>query len=366
MSITLRKKTIKNGQMQSLYLDIYEDGIRSKETLKMNIFTNPKTPIEKNYNKETESLANAIRAKRELEIRDGIHGFKSNKNRNCDFLDYFDTLVKHRAKTGVNHDTWLSVYRHLETYIKGLIRRPRFDEVDVIWLENFKNYLLSKVSQNSAHSYFNKIKASLHQAERDKIIGVNPAHRVASPKQKDTKREYLTENELKKLAPIEFKYNEMKRAFFFSVFTGLRWSDIEKLKWSEIRFNDKLQWHIVYTQRKTKDAETLPISEQAKDLLGKAGKSNELIFKDLKYSARHNTDLQNWITKAGIEKHITFHCARHTYATLLISNGTDMLSVSKMLGHRNLKTTEIYAKVIDKLKVEAANNIPKINFNFND
>ena len=365
MSVTVRPKAIKNGKMQSLYLDVYENGIRSKETLKLTIHTNPKTPLEKIHNKEIKNYADAIRAKRELEIRDGIYGFKSIKNRKNDFLDYFNLLVKHRANTGVNHDTWLSVYRHLESYVKESGRRPRFDEIDVMWLENFKNNLLTKVGQNSAHSYFNKVKACLHQAERDKIISINPAHRVTSPKQKDTKREYLTQEELQKLAPIKFKHPEMKTAFFFSVFTGLRWSDIEKLKWSEIRYNDELKWHIVYTQRKTKDAETLPISQQAIDLLGKKGKPDELIFKNLKYNARNNTDLQDWITKAGISKHITFHCARHTYATLLISNGTDMLSVSKMLGHRNLKTTEIYAKVIDKLKVEAANNIPKIDFNFN-
>lgn len=365
MSVTVRKKPIKNGQMQSIYLDIYKDGFRTKETLDLKLYTNAKTPKEKNHNKETENLAESICAKRVLAVNTGTYGFTMKKNYKDDFLDYFDKLVKHRSKTGVNHDTWLSVYRHLEKYIKELGRRPKFDEIDVLWLENFKNYLLKKVSQNSAHTYFNKLKASLHQAERDKIISNNPAYRVKSPEQKDTKREYLTKEELQKLAPIDFKYPELKRAFFFSAFTGLRWSDIEKLKWSEIRFNDELGWHIIYTQRKTKDAQTLPIQQQARDLLGIEGKPNELVFKDLKYSARHNLFLQNWIYKAGIEKQITFHCARHTYATLLITNGTDIVSVSKMLGHRNIKTTEIYAKVIDKLKVEAANNIPKIDFNFN-
>ncbi len=126
--------------------------------------------------------------------------------------------------------------------------------------------------------------------------------------------------------------------------------------WSEIQSSGD-NYYIRFRQKKTKGSETLPISKQAFDILGERGKPEEAIFEDLKYSAWNNLKLREWVMKAGITKHITFHCARHTYATLQLNLGTDIYTVSKMLGHRHLKTTEVYAKVIDKKKQEAANRI---------
>jgi site-specific recombinase XerD len=101
----------------------------------------------------------------------------------------------------------------------------------------------------------------------------------------------------------------------------------------------------------------LPISDEAYNLLGEKGKPTEPVFPDLIYSDSRNADLYRWMIKAGIEKHITFHCARHTYATLQLTLGTDIFTVSKLLGHRHLKTTQIYANVIDEKKTVAANKI---------
>ena len=149
----------------------------------------------------------------------------------------------------------------------------------------------------------------------------------------------------------------MKTAFLFSALTGLRWSDIQKLSWAEMQHSEDIGHYIRYTQKKTKGSETLPISEQAFGFLGERGEPNERVFMGLKYSAWHNMRLQQWAMRAGISKSITFHCARHTYATLQLTLGSDIYTVSKMLGHKHLKTTEIYAKVIDHKKKEAANRI---------
>jgi integrase len=149
----------------------------------------------------------------------------------------------------------------------------------------------------------------------------------------------------------------LKKAFIFSALTGLRWSDIEKLIWSEIQHSKEMGYYIRFRQKKTKGAETLPISEQARELLGEKGEQNDQIFKGLHYSAWSNLKLQQWVMKAGIPKNITFHSARHTYATLQLTLGTDIYTVSKLLGHKELKTTQIYAKVIDDKKKEAANRI---------
>ena len=137
----------------------------------------------------------------------------------------------------------------------------------------------------------------------------------------------------------------------------MRWSDVQKMTWSEVQFSNEIGHYIRFRQKKTKGAETQPISEQAFELLGERTIPDERVFVGLKYSAWHNLKLQQWVMKAGISKTITFHCARHTYATLQLTLGTDIYTVSKLLGHKDLKTTQIYAKIIDERKKEAANKI---------
>jgi integrase len=137
----------------------------------------------------------------------------------------------------------------------------------------------------------------------------------------------------------------------------ISWQDINKLRWSEIQHSNEIGYYIRFIQKKTKAAETLPISEQALEFLGDRTAENNRIFADLHYSAWYNIKLQQWVLKAGITKAITFHCARHTYATLQLTLGTDIYTVSKLLGHKDLKTTQIYAKIIDERKTLAANKI---------
>lgn len=140
----------------------------------------------------------------------------------------------------------------------------------------------------------------------------------------------------------------IKITFQFSCLTGLRWSDIFKMKWSEIK-SSKGEYKIVFNQQKTKQLEYLPIFNQAKELLGKVGEPDERVFKGLRYSNYMNMELQRWVINAGItNKIITFHCARHSFATLQLTYGTDLYTVSKLLGHKNISTTQIYSKVIDQ------------------
>src|SRR5690606_10239252 len=143
----------------------------------------------------------------------------------------------------------------------------------------------------------------------------------------------------------------------FSALTGLRFSDIQKLTWGEIRHIKGKGYQIRYRQKKTNGEETLWIPDQAYELLGKTGMSTDEVFEGLTYSAFHNRHLYQWISAAGITKDVTFHCFRHTFATLQLMEGTGIVTVSKMLGHKDLKTTMIYAKVADELKREAANKI---------
>lgn len=169
----------------------------------------------------------------------------------------------------------------------------------------------------------------------------------------ESTREYLTSEELQKLASTPCKLPILKRAFLFSALTDIRWSDFNKLIWSEVR-DEGIDntgvpiYQIVFQQKKTDGVEYLYISQQARELLENRKDHKERVFKGLRYSAHMNLQLLRWCMFAGINKHITFHSARHTDAVLLLENGGDTYSVSKLLGHREIGTTEIYTKIIDK------------------
>jgi integrase len=153
----------------------------------------------------------------------------------------------------------------------------------------------------------------------------------------------------------------IKRAALFSALTGMRFSDIMKLVWGEIDYSESAGYFIKFRQKKTIGVELLPISEQAFNMLGERKQPTERVFEGLEYSAYYNKFLYQWIGAAGTTNPITFHCFRHSFATLQISVGTDIYTLNKMLGHRDIQTTQIYAKVVDKLKQEAANRI-KLEF----
>jgi integrase len=152
----------------------------------------------------------------------------------------------------------------------------------------------------------------------------------------------------------------LARAFLFSCLTGLRKSDIEKMTWSEVRQQGEFT-RIVFKQKKTGGQEYIDINPQAVEYMGERGEPDERVFKDFKYSAKTARHLQLWAEAAGVEKQITFHSGRHTFAVMMLDLGADIYTVSKLLGHKEIQTTQIYAKVMDKNKQKATMLIPQIN-----
>ncbi|MBT3453654.1 MAG: site-specific integrase [Lentimicrobiaceae bacterium] len=374
MKVHLRKRSQKKGKRISLYLEYYKGSrksdegkvlpIREYEHLGIFLHNKPSTPLQKQENKQNIELAKNIKSKREIDIKNNEFGFLTNTKSNSDFLQYFNKLTEDRLSSIGNYGNWDSTLKHLNQYTNG---RVLFKEIDDKFCEGFKNYLTNKVKKNngeclsssSVSSYFNKFRASLKQAVKDKIILYNPSIDVKIPKVREKEREYLTIEEVRQLEKVECRYEVLKRAFLFSCLTGLRWSDIYKLKWKEIHILDN-GGRIHYYQKKTENLEYLDISEQALSYIGEKGKDEDNPFEGLKYSSYFNVALAQWMLKAGITKDITFHCARHTHATLLLANGVDIYTVSKLLGHKEIKTTQVYARIIDKNKKEAVNKIPSI------
>jgi integrase len=197
----------------------------------------------------------------------------------------------------------------------------------------------------------------LKQAYKKGLIEIDLSTRIDSISDPEVQREYLTLEELQALVKTPCSIPLLKNAALFSALTGLRFSDISKLVWGEVHYSELEGYYLQFRQKKTKGIEVLPISEQAFKLLGERKEPSAKVFEGLIYSSYLNVHLKQWILRAGITKNITFHCFRHTYATLQLSHGTDIYTVSKMLGHRELKTTQVYAKIIDQKKREAANKI---------
>ncbi len=365
MKVKLRSKPI-SANRQTLYLDFYppishpETGkLTRRDFLGLYIIEKPKTPIDKNHNKETNALAENIRSKRQLEIQAGVYDFLKKKNKEVNFIDYFNSLSKKQKES--NTDTWISTGKHL---VKFAGEQVQSSEIDENFCNDFREFLLStksnrntNLSQNSSHSYFARFRVALKQAFKDGIIKSDLYSQIKPIKANETNREYLSHEELQALANTPCTMPMLKKASLFSALTGLRFSDIEKMVWSEIRYSKTEGYFLQFRQQKTKGAEVLPISEQAFTLLGEKGTQESKVFKGLVYSAYVNLHLKQWVLKAGITKPITFHSFRHTFATLQLSLGTDLYTVSKMLGHREIETTQIYAKVMDKTKRIAANKI---------
>lgn len=377
MKINLKSKKIKNGKL-SLFIEFYKghhidkNGVnkydREFEYLKLYPLENPSTSEERRKNKEIYELADKILAIRQAEFYQGKFKLKNDKKGQITFMEYYEKLKEDRFEAKANYGNWDAAQKHIERYCPP---HKQLKDIDTEFVKGFKRYLNTKaktksgtpLSQNSKYTYFNKFKAALREAYTENYLEENVLRSVKGFEQGESTREYLTYSELQAMTQADCKYPILKNAFIFSCLTGLRWSDIDKLKWSEVRDEDTGS-RIIFRQKKTDGLEYLYVSEQSRKLLGKRANESDRVFRGLKYGAVYNTEILRWCMKAGITKHITFHSARHTNAVLLLENGADIYTVSKRLGHKEIRTTEIYTKIIDEKMKEAANLIPELSLDF--
>ncbi len=372
--IRIRQKELANGNI-SLYLDIYIGGKRKYEFLKLYLIPE-KTKEDKEKNRQTMQLANSIKSKRIVEYQNGEYGFKSEYRLDALFFDYYKAMCEKRhgnPESRGNWGNWFSCLHHLKKYERN--EKIKFKDITPEWVQGFHDYLDKEacawthdyrkkikdkpLARNSKLSYFNKLRACLNQAFEDRIIPSNPCRGIDNFKAEEGTRMYLTIDEVRLLAQTECEYPRIKAAFLFSCLTGLRRSDILRLTWGDIHKQGDFT-RIIFRQKKTEGQEYLDITPQAAELMGEQGELNEHIFQDIHSPSCTNKAVQEWVLRAGIHKKISFHCARHTFATMMLDLGTDIYTVSKLLGHRELSTTQIYVKVLDKNKQKAVASIPNI------
>ena len=372
--IRLRQRKTSTG-LTSLYLDIYLNGNRQYEYLKLYLVPE-KTAADRQKNRDTLILAESIKGKRLVELRNNQFGVDKQFSLNTKFFDYYRTMcnVRHgTTESRGNWGNWFSCLRHLMIYEKN--QNITFKDITPQWVQGFKDYLENEavawshdyrkrlkdkpLKRNSKLSYFNKLRACLNQAFEERIIPTNPIRAVENFKMEEGTRMYLTIDELKTLAQTPCDYPKIKAAFLFSCLTGLRRSDVLKLTWGEVHQQGEFT-RIIFKQKKTNGQEYLDIADEAAQLMGERGKPDDHVFTDIHSPTCTNTTLRLWCARAGISKDITFHCGRHTFATMMLDLGTDIYTVSKLLGHKELSTTQIYAKVLDKSKQAAVQRIPKV------
>lgn len=373
--VALRERALADGTI-SLYLDISHGGKRTREFLKMYLLAGT-TKIIKETNKQTLAQAEAVRAQRQIQLQNGEYEAMSEFKPNTYFLPYYRKMCADRLKTESrgNWGNWNSALRYLELYCS---ESTTFNEITPEWIEGFKEFLnyvekdthqvagktrkkkdFLGLSQNSKHSYFCKLKACINHAYEERIIMVNPLKAVKGIKPGEPKHVYLSWEEVVKLKNTDCCNPVLKRAFLFSCLTGLRKSDIIALTWDCIQEMDGMT-RIVFKQRKTGGQEYLDIPDQAMEYLGERGKPKDHVFDGFCYGVFLLNQLRKWCVKAGITKDVTFHTSRHTFAVLLLEFGADIYTVSKMLGHRNLATTQIYADVLDTKKQAAVKRFPTL------
>lgn len=235
------------------------------------------------------------------------------------FIDYFAkvTETRHKKSSKSIIVNWNRVHELMKIYTEG--KPLPFSKIDLRLIDSFKTFLLTApqgggksgiISQNTASTYFSIFKAAVHQAFIDGYLDVDLAAKVKGVPEEESRREYLTIDELNLLAATPCNYPMLKKAAFFSALTGLRHCDIRKMTWQELS-KEGDHYRINFTQKKTGGVEYMPISEQAYLICGEPQEPDRLVFEGLQDPSYINRPVKVWVEAAGIKKHITFHSGRH-------------------------------------------------------
>lgn len=367
--VRIREKRLNDGNV-SLYLDMYYMGARKKEGLKLYLVPEVNAAA-KLQNRNTLKLAEQIKAERILDIQQhGLVNWENVKKGRMTLAAWVEKYTKdENGLTPASMRSKRNAQARVEQYLL-YIGKPNLalKEVDKDFCKGFIAFLKTCTFNNGKKTlgsttcriFMNRLAAALNMAVREGLIDNNPFKLLDAkekPQKKSAMREFLTIEELRTLIATPCRYEIVKKAFLFSCFTGLRYSDMMALKWNEIhKAADGKTLYIEHEQVKTKNMVTIPLSNEALRWMPRKSKGDERVFHQLRItSTTVEVVLGEWMQEAGIRKHITYHCSRHTAATLLLTLGADLYTVSKILGHRSIRMTEVYAKIVDKKKIETMN-----------
>ena len=357
--IRLRTKELADG-CKSLYLDVYRNGKRAYEYLKMYLI--PETDRNaRQQNETTMAAANAIKSKRIIELTSGEAGIVNHKDKVylLDWMQFYKEEQEKRGKKNIGQIK--SVAGILKEYAG---ERFTLNQIDLTFCQGYIDYMVTTyrykgkpVSASTRNTYYQIFNGALNAAVRAKRILRNPFNEMEKsekPKMPESVQSYMTIEEVRSLIATPMQNNEVvKSAYLFSCFCGLRISDIIGLQWKDV-FIDNGQCRLAVAMQKTKEPIYLPLSNEALKWMPERGDktADDHVF-DLPSAI--NQLIKPWAKAAGISKRFTFHTARHTFATMMLTLGADLYTVSKLLGHTSVKMTQVYAKIINQKKDDAVN-----------
>ncbi len=358
--VRLRAKKLTNGN-RSLYLDTYCKGKRSYEFLKLYLIPE-RTAADKAVNEAVLRAANAIKASRIIAIVHGKADIKIQRSETT-ISEWIELIIDKKRDLRSKSSTNLMkrVRKHLNIYKDG----AKLKDADRLFCIGFADYLRGASALNSnkplaastQYELLNALSIILNEAVRADLIQKNPMcmltanERIKNP---ESTREYLTPEEVRKITVISTDHiaaaNDVA-AFLFCCFCGLRYSDVVGLKWKNIIHTDD-GMELTLTMKKTKRTITIPLSQQACSFMPSRGDAEKNVFKFPHYAVTLRR-LRRVASEAGIKKKVTFHVSRHTFATMMLTAGADLYTISKLVGHTDVRTTQTYSKVVDKKKREA-------------
>lgn len=370
--VRIRFKQLADGN-KSIYLDIYQNGKRQYDFLKLYLVPE-RTHTARLQNEQTMRAANAIKAQRVIELANSTAGITTKQGAKMLFLDWLQDYPRTQAQSSkscrINDHALASVLRAFPGGTKA-----RLADIDKEFCRRFIRFMLyeyenpkngHKLAATSAYNYYTRVACALNTAVRHGLISHNPCNELSTAEKihtPDAQRCYLTREELQRFADAPTataNEADTKQAFLFSCFCGLRISDIERLQWGDI-VESEGQMRIEMRMQKTQDLLYIPLSKQAQMYLPEraAASDTDKVFTlcGRRIIAIH---VRNIAAAAEISKVVTFHTARHTFATLLLTQGADIYTTSKLLGHASISTTQIYAKIVDEKKREAVSLLDNI------
>lgn len=381
----LGAKILSDGR-ESLFLDyyfgyqmVYSEKLdkmvakkdRKREYLSLYLWQAPRTPIERQQNKETMELAKKIRYERGQELLESTEGYRLKRDRDINFLDYFQAYIDKYSKKDKR-----MIEMALRRFVDFLNDTPEYNkfakkikpqQLTKDMMEDFTEYLQSRSKGEGAKSVYQRFKKVIKYAIEHDVITKNPCSGITiKVDDQQLKKEILSLEEIQQLIATndERQNQEIRRAFIFCLYCGLRYCDVRELTFANVDYSNRL---LIFEQHKTRghsanSGVNIPLNDGLLNLIGQpADPENraELIFKLPSYTMCIKS-IQRWVKSAGINKHITWHCGRHSFAVNILNNGANIKVVSSLLGHSGLKHTEKYTRAVDSLKQDAINSLPEL------
>jgi integrase len=357
MRVKLRKQ--EKGKRIYLFTDIFfgyvtnKDGKkvpkRQRKSMGISYAVKPKNPFERKEKKEAIRLADEIILKRETEFQSNKAGLGKSYLAETNFFEFFENHLDNTKMSLNNRNSYENVISKLTAY-KG--KYVLINEIDYNYCKGFGQFLRNDMkkdgnplSSSTIDSYYKKLTIICKELVKQGILKKNPAVDVKLPKVQHKRKEVLSQEEIKGIMDTDCRIKVLKEYFIFSCFTGIDNATCQDLRWKNYVIEDGV--HKIKLRR-TKNDHTygFPLNQNAIDHLNKMVRrsENDKIFIGLNYGGHQNNMLLLWLRDAGINKHITPHCARHTFAYHYYKKTKDIMALMNIMAHKDVSTTQRYLR----------------------